>query len=223
MRSSLQDRVQKHTSTVNSAQYDSKGIIQLPQGNAKKNLVGIGVSTGGPPAIQKVLTALPKNFPACILIAQHMPASFTNAFAARLDSLCQITVKEAATGDPITKGTAYVCPGGKHIRVELRKNLPYLVVSEEPHEALYKPSANVLFESLAEFSRNAVGLMMTGMGNDGLIGMKSFKEKNGKIIAQDEQSCVVYGMPKAIVDAGLADEVVPLDKIAERIVKAIYE
>ncbi len=220
--SSLQAKAQK-PSSVGVSSNDVASVLSIPDGIPKKSLVGIGVSTGGPPAIQKVLTSFPKNFPACIFIAQHMPASFTNAFAARLDSLCEIKVKEAATGDPVEKGTAYVCPGGKHLKIEMRRNLPYIVVTEDPIDALYKPSANVLFESLADFSRQTVGVMMTGMGNDGLEGMKVFKQKNGKTIAQDEQSCVVYGMPKAIVDAGLADEVVPLDKIASKIIKALYE
>lgn len=192
-------------------------------GHLNRDLVAIGVSTGGPPAVQKVLSALPANFPACILIAQHMPATFTGAFAKRLDAVCQITVKEAATGDKITPGVAYVCPGGKHLRVDMRGPIPYLSIVTEPASALYKPSANVLMESVAlSLGRRVVGVTMTGMGSDGVEGTKVLKQKGGWVIAQNEASCVVYGMPKAVVDGGLANEVVELDALADSIQDALY-
>ena len=192
-------------------------------GHPTREFVAIGVSTGGPPAVQKVLSALPADFPACIFIAQHMPATFTNAFATRLDKVCQISVSEAQTGDKIAAGHAYVCPGGKHIRVDMRGPLPCINITEDPQSALYKPSATVLMESLAQsLGRRAVGVTMTGMGSDGAEGTKVLKQKGGYIIAQSEASCVVYGMPKAVVDAGLADEIVDLDLIADAIQTALY-
>lgn len=192
-------------------------------GHVNRDMVAIGVSTGGPPAVQKVLSALPANFPACILIAQHMPATFTGAFAKRLDAVCQITVKEAATGDKITPGVAYVCPGGKHLRVDMRGPVPHLSVVTEPASALYKPSANVLMETVGlSLGRRVVGVTMTGMGSDGVEGTKVLKQKGGWVIAQNEASCVVYGMPKAVVDGGLADEVVELDALADCIQDALY-
>lgn len=199
-------------------------VAAKPRGRQTRDYVAIGVSTGGPPAVQKVLSALPADFPACILIAQHMPASFTGPFAKRLDSVSKIQVKEAETGDRIQNGVAYVAPGGKHLRVDLRGATPILSVVTDPADALYKPSATVLMESmgLAVGSRT-LGVMMTGMGSDGTEGMKVLKRKGGYAIAQNEASCVVYGMPKAVVEAGLADEVVDVDRLAEAIMAALYK
>ncbi|MDR2488479.1 MAG: chemotaxis response regulator protein-glutamate methylesterase [Desulfovibrio sp.] len=178
-------------------------------------IVSIGVSTGGPPAVQKVLSALPADFPAPILIAQHMPAAFTGPFAERLNSQCALTVKEAESVERLKGGTAYICPGGKHLRLENRGGCLMGVVTEEPKEALYKPSANVLMETTGKtLGRKALGVILTGMGSDGLEGTKILKEKGGRAIAQNEASCVVYGMPKAIVDAKLADEIVDIDGMA---------
>ena len=195
-----------------------------PAGRPVRDFVAIGVSTGGPPAVQKVLSALPADFPACIFIAQHMPATFTGPFAKRLDAVSKITVREAQTGDRIQNGIAYVCPGGKHLRVDTRGAVPYLHVTAEPTDALYKPSANVLMESVGKsVGARALGVIMTGMGSDGAEGMKVLKAKGGHVIAQNEASCVVYGMPKAVVDAGLADEIVDLDALAETICSALYK
>lgn len=187
-----------------------------------RDIVAIGVSTGGPPAVQKVLAALPANFPACILIAQHMPAAFTGPFAKRLDNICKITVKEAQNGDKLQAGVAYVSPGGQHLMLTMRGALPELVVTPEPASALYKPSVNVLAESVAKtVGRKAIGVILTGMGSDGLEGMRQLKAKGGYILAQNEQSCVVYGMPKAVVDAQLADQILDIDHMAEALITAV--
>ena len=192
-------------------------------GRPKRDIVAIGVSTGGPPAVQKVLSALPADFPACILIAQHMPATFTDAFARRLDNVCKIHVSEARGGDKIGPGLAYVCPGGRHLRLDMHGPLPFIDVVSEPADALYKPSVNVLMESAGNsMGRRVVGVTMTGMGSDGVEGSRILKEKGGYLIAQNEASCVVYGMPKAVVDAGLADEVVGVDSLAASIQDALY-
>ncbi len=191
-------------------------------GTPKRNIVVISVSTGGPPAVQKVLSALPENFPACILIAQHMPKTFTSAFASRLASQCKIKVFEGKDGDKISNGVAYVCPGGQHISIGVRGALPYVKISDEPKDALYKPAANILNDSAAIMGSKVVGLTMTGMGSDGLLGTKNLKAKGGYIIAQNEASSVVYGMPKVVIDAGLADEIVSLDNIADSLQKALY-
>lgn len=197
--------------------------LMTRSGRPSRDFVAIGVSTGGPPAVQKVLSALPASFPACIFIAQHMPGTFTGPFAKRLDNVSQLTVKEAETGDKIQNGMVYVCPGGKHLRVDLRGAMPHLSVVTEPASALYKPSANVLMESIGQsVGSRAVGVIMTGMGSDGLEGMKVLKSRGGLAIAQSESTCVVYGMPKAIVDAGLADEVVDLDDLPGAITAALY-
>lgn len=196
----------------------------IPKGRRQvRDLVVIGVSTGGPPAVQKVLSALPADYPAPILIAQHMPAAFTGPFANRLNGLCQITVKEAEDGEIAKNGYAYVCPGGRHLRVKSKLSTRTLVVSDEPASALYKPSANELITSAGEQTGNrTLAVVLTGMGNDGMLGVKKLKELGGRAIAQDEASCVVYGMPKAIVDAGLADEILDIDSIAKAMIDNLY-
>ena len=187
-----------------------------------RDLVVIGVSTGGPPVVQKILSALPADLPACILIAQHMPAAFTNPFAKRLDSVCKIGVTEAQDGDKFKTGHAYVCPGGKHLGIRMRGPLPEIFVAEEPRDALYKPSANVLFETAGKaMGRRTLGVILTGMGSDGCEGSKVLKEKGGCLIAQNEASCVVYGMPKAIVDNKLANLILDVDDIANAIITTV--
>uniref|UniRef100_I2PZE8 Protein-glutamate methylesterase/protein-glutamine glutaminase n=1 Tax=Desulfovibrio sp. U5L TaxID=596152 RepID=I2PZE8_9BACT len=195
-----------------------------PAGAQCRDLVAIGVSTGGPPAVQKLLSALPADFPAGILIAQHMPAAFTGPFAKRLDGVCRIAVKEAEDGERLQHGVAYVAPGGKHLRIDQKVSRIDVRVVEEPREALYKPSASVLFESVAMgVGRRGLGVVLTGMGSDGLDGMRVLKAKGGRALAQSDSTCVVYGMPKAIVDAGLADEIVDIDDMGETILHNLYK
>lgn len=187
-----------------------------------RTVVAVGVSTGGPPAVQSILSQLPADFPATILIAQHMPQAFTGAFAKRLNSLSPLDITEAQDGDPMAPGKVYVAPGGSHLRVR-RDGMRYVVeVSAEPAESLYKPSANELIASVAEhLGPRAVGLMLTGMGSDGLEGSKKLKSAGGRILAQSDATCVVYGMPKAVVDAGLADQVVDLADIPSALMAAL--
>jgi len=194
-----------------------------PKAGQRRDVVAIGVSTGGPPAVQKVLAALPADFPAGILIAQHMPAAFTGPFAKRLDGVCKLNVKEAENGEPFRPGTVYISPGGKHLRIAQKISRIDIVVAEEPREALYKPSANELMASVGEgVGRRALAAILTGMGNDGMEGMKVLKARGGRALAQSDATCVVYGMPKAIVDAGLADEVVDIDDMAGALVDGLY-
>ena len=193
------------------------------KGRQARDVVAVGVSTGGPPAVQRVLTQLPADFPVPILIAQHMPAAFTRPFAKRLDGLCRITVKEAESGEPLTPGAAYVAPGGKHLKLERRGTRFRAVVTGEPADAIYKPSANVLIGSVAEgVGARGLGVMLTGMGSDGLEGIRALKKGGGRTIAQSDATCVVYGMPRAVVEAGLADAVVDIDDMAGAIMTAIY-
>lgn len=198
-------------------------VVKKPLGRTIRDLVSIGVSTGGPPAVQKVLSALPADFPVPILIAQHMPAAFTAPFSRRLDNACEISVKEAVSGEQLKPGVAYVAPGGRHIRLEAKLSAMTVIVSEKPTEALYKPSANILHESVGKaLGRRALGVQLTGMGSDGLEGIRVLKEKGGKALAQSDSTCVVYGMPKAIVDAGLADEIVDIGDMALAIMNSLY-
>lgn len=191
-------------------------------GKGPRDLVVIGVSTGGPPVVQKILSALPGDLPACVLIAQHMPATFTGPFAKRLNSVSQFEVSEAKAGDKLINGHAYVCPGGKHIGVQLNGSLPEVLVTEHPRDALYKPTVNVLMETAGKIMGcRTLGVMLTGMGADGVEGADVLRKKGGLLIAQSEASCVVYGMPKAVVDANLANAVLDADDIAQAIVATV--
>lgn len=193
-----------------------------PSLSASKKLVAIGTSTGGPQALQSVVTRLPGNLPCGVVIVQHMPAGFTKSLAERLDSISAIGVKEAENDEIIKPGQVYIAPGNYHMRVQPTPGAgKKIVLSQEPPVGNHRPAVNVLFDSVAQFGSDLVSVIMTGMGSDGCEGMKKIKANGGYSIAQDESSCVVYGMPKAVVDAGLADEIRPLNKIAEAIVEAV--
>ncbi|MDD2881937.1 MAG: chemotaxis response regulator protein-glutamate methylesterase [Rhodoferax sp.] len=179
-----------------------------------EKIVFIGASTGGTEAIKEVLVKLPADFPA-IVITQHMPPGFTTSFAARLDSLCRISVREAVNGERILPGHAYLAPGGKQFRVD-RSGANYVAVVDDGEPVnRHKPSVEVLFKSGAKVAgRNAFGIMLTGMGNDGARAMKEMKDAGSYNFVQDEASCVVFGMPKEAIAHGAADEVLPLGDIA---------
>ena len=187
-------------------------------------VVALACSTGGPKSLQQVIPMLPKNLDAGVVLVQHMPAGFTASLAARLNEISDIKVKEGAEGDVIQKGCVYIAPGGKHIRV-VRKGTDYVLkLSEEPPIDGLRPCANVMYKSLVESNYDEITcVVLTGMGADGTEGIKALSAGKKKIhvIAQDEESCVVYGMPKAIAQTGLVDEVVPLNKIAETITKNV--
>ena len=187
-----------------------------------KKIVAIGTSTGGPQALQAVITRLPANLPCGVVIVQHMPAGFTKSLAERLDSISAISVKEAENDEIIEPGHVYIAPGNYHMRVAPAGiNARKIVLSQEPPVGNHRPAVNVLFDSVAQFKKDLVSVIMTGMGCDGCEGMKKIKANGGYCIAQNEDSCVVYGMPKAVVDAGLSDEIRPLTQIASAIVDAV--
>jgi len=178
----------------------------------------IGSSTGGPQALQTVLTQLPANLPVPIVIAQHMPPHFTKALAQRLDDICKPKVVEAADGDTLVKGTIYISPGGMQTRVTANE----IKVSPDQGESLYKPSIDVLTESArSAYGKNVLGVMLTGMGGDGALEFTKLRKLGGYNISQDQASCVVYGMPRTLVESGGADEVLPLDQIGARIRSAL--
>ncbi|NMZ48399.1 protein-glutamate methylesterase/protein-glutamine glutaminase [Pseudomonas poae] len=181
-------------------------------------LVAIGTSTGGPVALQRVLTQLPANFPAPIVLIQHMPAAFTKAFAERLDKLCRISVKEAEDGDILRPGLALLAPGGKQMMVDGRGAIKILPGDERLN---YKPCVDITFGSAAKsYGDKVLAVVLTGMGADGREGARLLKQGGSAIWAQDEASCVIYGMPMAIVKADLADAVYSLDDIGRHLVEA---
>jgi two-component system chemotaxis response regulator CheB len=182
---------------------------------APSKVVAIGISTGGPNALQYVLSQLPGDFPGSIVVVQHMPEGFTELFARRLDECCAIDVKEAQSGDLLIAGRALICPGNRHMKVKRMPLGDIIVLSDDDRVNGHRPSVDVLFRSVAqEFSTNALAVLMTGMGEDGAEGMAAIKRAGGMTVAQSEDSCVVFGMPKAAIERGHAIRVVPLDAMA---------
>ncbi|WP_297211668.1 MULTISPECIES: protein-glutamate methylesterase/protein-glutamine glutaminase [Thermodesulfovibrio] len=188
----------------------------------KVGIVSIGTSTGGPKALQEIIPKLPKDFPVPIVVAQHMPPNFTKPFSERLDQLSQLSVKEAEEGETIKPGIVYVAPGRGHMRLKRRGIETFISISEDKEEFIYRPSVDALMLSVAEcFPGRSLGVILTGMGNDGARGCKKIKETGGRVFAQNEETCVVYGMPRAVVEAGLADKIVSLDEMAGEIINAV--
>ncbi|VFR48264.1 Chemotaxis response regulator protein-glutamate methylesterase CheB [plant metagenome] len=200
-----------------SASTPAPARLTRPLASTEK-IVVIGASTGGTEAIKDVLQPLPPDSPA-ILITQHMPAGFTRSFAQRLDSLCAVTVSEAVHGERVLPGHVYLAPGGEmHLKLA-RSGANYVIELEAgPPVNRHRPSVDVLFESAATTAgKNAIGVILTGMGKDGANGLLSLKRAGAQTLAQDEASCVVFGMPREAIALGAADEVVPLDNMSERI------
>lgn len=201
---------------------------ELPKRNTyktnmhKTQLIAIACSTGGPKSLKEVIPKLPQNIAAPVVIVQHMPAGFTKSLADRLNDISSIQVKEAEHGEMLRKGCVYLAPGGKHFRIiQKGKGNYYVKLSEEmPRDGL-RPCANVMYESMCDIDLdNIICTVLTGMGSDGTNGIKQLKLKNNiYVIAQDEDTSVVYGMPRAVALAGLADEILPLENIADAITK----
>src|SRR5690554_2670875 len=185
-------------------------------------LVAIGTSTGGPVALQKILTRLPENFPVPIVLVQHMPASFTPAFAERLDRLCRIKVKQAESGDLLEPGVALLAPGGTQMMIERGGGVGRIRILPGDDRLNYKPSVDVTFGSAARtFPGKVLGIILTGMGSDGKEGCRLLKETGATVWSQDEDSCVIYGMPMAVAKAGLSDEIISLDDFASRLLESV--
>src|SRR4051794_30248083 len=184
-------------------------------------VVAIGVSTGGPKALEQILPSFPADFPIPILIVQHMPIGFTAPFAHRLDSLCRINVREAVQNEMLCPETAYIAPAGLHMRVVRRlcDSRPAISIDHHPEDAPHIPSVDVLMDSVAQvFSNRSIGVIMTGMGSDGAVGIGSIFHHGGITIGQDEASCAVYGMPRACAQLGILTHVLPLADIVTEIV-----
>lgn len=183
-------------------------------GSPVAELLAIGCSTGGPKALQDLLPGLPKSLPVPVLIVQHMPASFTKPFAERLNSICQVEVKEAEHGETAKAGTVYIAPGGIHLFARCRGNQVQIELNPEPAASLHRPSVDTLFQSLVDYPRQLFAMILTGMGSDGAKGMELLKAKGAHTLAEAEETCVVYGMPRAAFERGCVDQVAPLHDMA---------
>ena len=198
--------------------------INLNNVGRKIRVVTIGISTGGPKALLDVIPLLPKEFPRPVMIVQHMPPKFTASLADRLNKLSEVRVKEAEFGERLQKGTVYIAPGGQHMTLRRNRSNIEIVVSDKPSDTLYKPSVDIMLNSVVDiYGSKTLSVIMTGMGKDGLEGSRRIHEKNGKIISESEESCVVYGMPKAVADAGIVDRVEDSRNIAEVIVDYVNQ
>jgi len=205
---------------------ESKKLVQLVSKHSTttgNKLIAIASSTGGPKALQSVVPKLPKNINAPILIVQHMPQGFTKSLAERLDSLSEVSVKEAEDGDALEKGHVYIARGGAHMNVDPKKPGVNIFYSDQPTREGVKPCANYMYESLIGSKYDEiVCVVMTGMGADGTEGIKNLSKTNKiHVIAQEESTCAVYGMPKSVVNSGLANQVVGLEDIAQEIIMSV--
>jgi two-component system chemotaxis response regulator CheB len=188
----------------------------------RPEIVAIGVSTGGPSALHVLLPKLPADFPLPIVVVQHMPPKFTRSLADDLDRHCSLHVTEAATGDCLRPGTVYFAPGGFQTRIVRHPHGLELCVTDDPPEKSCKPSVDYLFRSLAEqFGPRVLAVIMTGMGDDGAVGSRLLKRRGSHVIAQDQASCVVYGMPRQVIEQGIADVVSPLESLHDAILHAV--
>ncbi|MEZ8106507.1 MULTISPECIES: protein-glutamate methylesterase/protein-glutamine glutaminase [Vibrio] len=208
-RTTLQERSARPVASSVASKFRASG--------KKYQLTAIGTSTGGPVALQKILTKLPAHYPHPIVLIQHMPATFTAAFASRLNSLCKIQVKEAEDGDILKPGVAYLAPGGKQMMIDGRPGTAKLRIIDGGERMNYKPCVDVTFGSAAKiYGDKVLSMVLTGMGADGREGARMLKSAGATIWAQNEESCVVYGMPQAVAKAGISTEDLPLERISER-------
>jgi two-component system chemotaxis response regulator CheB len=190
-----------------------------PSFETTQKIVVVGASTGGTEALVEFLTHMPMNAPG-IVVVQHMPEHFTRSFAERLDNLCRISVKEAESNDVVSPGCALIAPGGRHTLVKRSGARYYVEVREGPLVSRHRPSVDVLFRSAARYvGHNAIGVIMTGMGDDGAQGMKELHDTGAHTLAQDEASCVVFGMPKEAIHLGGVDQILPLNQLAAAVIK----
>lgn len=230
-------RTTTNQSSINTRKFQASAIreravnndVSKPLPNFRKasgksyKLLAIGTSTGGPVALQKILTQFPANFPLPIIMVQHMPATFTQAFAERLNSLCKIKIKEASDGDILKPGHAYLAPGGRQMIISGTENAAKIkIIDDNSAKITFKPSVDISFGSAAKiFNGNVLGVILTGMGADGREGSRMLQAKGATIWAQDEQSSVVYGMPQAVHAAGISQLSLPLDDVASTILKEV--
>lgn len=212
----VEQKAPRENDPINPVKITPKALAETTN-----KIIAIGASTGGTEALKVVLTAMPPNAPG-ILVVQHMPANFTTSFAERLNELSAITVKEAADGDSVVNGLALIAPGNYHMLLKRSGARYFVQVKQGPLVHHQRPAVDVLFRSVADYAgSNAVGAILTGMGADGALGLLKMKEAGARTVAQDEKSCIIFGMPKEAIKLGAAEKVVSLDKIAQTTLQMI--
>jgi two-component system chemotaxis response regulator CheB len=224
---SLADELVAKIRALGGARVRARPAPQVPvtapaPGRAAAEAVVIAASTGGPTALQQLVSGLPAGFPAAVVIVQHIPRGFTKSLAERLDARSKIPVREARDGEPVSPGTILIAPAGIHARLARRSGAVLVSLDEEPRDALHRPSADVLMASAASvYGTRVVGVVLTGMGSDGTEGLRAIRSAGGRTYAESEETCVIYGMPKAAMEAGVVDRAVPLDRLAGEILAAV--
>lgn len=200
----------------------TRSLVDIKLPHPARSVIAIGSSTGGVQALQAVIPKLPKNLPLPVLVVQHMPPMFTKSLAESLDSHSLVRVKEAEEGDILKPGCVYIAPGGLHMTVRWVKDGATIHLDKNPEDELLRPSVDVMFRSVAEvYGGDVLGIILTGMGYDGTSGLRLLKAKGARAIAQDEATCVVYGMPKTAVEAGVVDIILPIQEIAYQIERMV--
>jgi len=195
---------------------------EAPRGEAQCDIVVIGTSTGGPPALQAIIPRFPGDLVAAVLVVQHMPAGFTKSLAERLDARSEVPVREARDGESVDAGTVLIAPAGTHTKLRKRGSLVRIVLDDEPRASLHRPSIDILMASAARiYGPKVLGVLLTGMGADGVEGLRAIREAGGRTLAESEETCAIYGMPKAAMEAGVVDRSVPLTEMADEILGAV--
>lgn len=213
-------KISSHLTVTRTLAKVSKPNFEVTNRKLNK-IIAIGTSTGGPKALQEIVPLLPRSLPAGVLIVQHMPKGFTKSLADRLDSMSQINVREAKDGDELVAGLALIAPGDFHMTAKEVGGRVIINLNQEPAYSGHRPSVDVMFKTVAKLTLDKVGVILTGMGGDGSDGLVLIKQNWGKTIAQNEDSCIVFGMPKVAIEKKAVDNIVPLNKIAMEIMKLI--
>ena len=200
---------------------EPRALLPAPHAHGAEVVV-IGTSTGGPPALQAIIPKLPPGLSSAVLVVQHMPVGFTRSLADRLHSRSAVPVREAQDGENVAPGVVLIAPAGRHMKVKRRGALTRVWLDDEPRSALHRPSVDVLMASVAKaYGPRSLGVVLTGMGSDGVEGLRAIRQNGGRTFAESEESCVIYGMPKAAVEAGVVDRSVPLARMADEILAAV--
>jgi two-component system chemotaxis response regulator CheB len=208
---------------IHAIAVEAESRLAAPAPHARRTeVVAIGTSTGGPPALQAIIPRFPAGLDSAILVVQHMPVGFTRSLAERLDSRSALTVREAEDGEAVVPGQVLIAPAGRHMKLKKRGATVKIWLDDEPKSALHRPSVDVLMTAVAKaYGTRALGVILTGMGSDGVEGLRAIRDSGGRTLAEAEESCVIYGMPKAAVEAGVIDRSVPLGRMADEILAAV--